>query len=85
MMAPTVTGNKPADTFLQIVSYADMAADVAFPMVGQPELAIMADALNAVVQKVAAVLAKQTESVIAAEVAAADLAAKAAEIAAGLK
>jgi hypothetical protein len=38
-----------------------------------------------VVQKVAAVLAKQTESVIAAEVAAADLAAKAAEIAAGLK
>lgn len=86
MITPvTVTGNKSVDTVLQIINYADMAADIALPLAGQPELVALADALNAVVQKIAAAAAKQTSNAVAAEVAAADLAAQAAELAGGLK
>jgi hypothetical protein len=81
----TVTGNNTVDTVLQIINYADMAADIALPLAGQPELVALADALDVVVQKVAAAIATQTTNTLAAEVAAADLAAKAAEAAAGLK
>jgi hypothetical protein len=85
MTTATVTGNKTVDTFLQIVNYADLAADVALPMAGQPELVILADALNALVQKVASAASKHSVNAVAAELAAADLAARAAAVAAGLK
>lgn len=72
------------DTLVQIIGYADSALDVFLPLAGQSELVVVADAVNALVKKIAAASAGQT-SVVSAEIAAADLAAKAAEAAAGLK
>lgn len=72
------------DTLVQIIGYADSALDVVLPLAGQSELVVVADAVNALVKKIAAASAGQTSGV-SAEIAAADLAAKAAEVAAGLK
>jgi hypothetical protein len=71
-------------TLLQVVQYADSALDVVLPLAGQSDLVVVADAVNALVKKIAAASAGQT-SAVSAEIAAADLAAKAAEAAAGLK
>ena len=76
--------NATIATVLQIIGYADTAFDVAAPFAGLGELTPLADALNALAQKVAAAVQKTTPPV-AAEIAAADAAAKAAEVAAGLK
>lgn len=81
----TVTGNKPIDVILQFVEYADKAADIALPLAGQPELVPLVDALNSLLQKVSAAVATKASNTLSAELAAADLAAQAAEVAAGLK
>ena len=79
-----MSSSSVGQTILQIVQYADTAFDTAAPFLGLADLEPLADALNALVQKVGAAVQKTTPP-LAAEVAAADAAAKAAELAAGLK
>jgi hypothetical protein len=64
------------------IALVDSAIDVVLPVVGQPELVPIADALAALAQKVNVALAqKSAAAAAAAEVKAADVAADAAELA----
>lgn len=78
------TSNATVATLLQLVQYADTAFDIIAPFLGVSEFSPLADAVNALAQKIAGA-AQKTSPTLSAEVAAADVAAKAAEVAAGLK
>ena len=73
-----------ADTLLEIIKIADEAFDAVAPVLGLAEATPIADALAALAEKAVGVVNKTTP-VLDAEVAAAQAAAKAAALAAGLK
>jgi hypothetical protein len=75
----------PLGSLLKVLNVADATADIVLPLLGQPELAKLVDALSALLQKVSSAVEQAKTNHIAAEVAAADVAAQAAEVAAGLK
>lgn len=71
-------------TVAQIIKYADTAADVVLPLAGFDEFAPVIDAVSAFLAKLVAAAATKAPPVDA-EIAAADAAFKASELAAGLK